>query len=337
MQKEKQSRFRQIISRPAVKWTAQGVLVLVCIFFIGQQLATYWQDVRHLLASLRWGRALVSFTFLAISFTLSPALIPAYTRLSPSPVSYAHSMRAYFGSQLVKYLPGSIWAIPGRVVLLNRLGYDPSWGSFALLAEMFTQAAVSFLVGILFLGFSLLTNFWPGWVTWVVIFLTVAVLPLLLLLPEIKQRLLPKLIPDLEAFANLGSLPLSRRFGNAGLAVLLYTLQSLLAGAGFYFALASLSEQGLSLALLPQAVGVFSLSWFLGFITPISPGGLGVREAAITLLLAAFVPVPIPVLAALLYRFFWLLLELAFFALVWRLIPQQTPGPKEGQDEELHQ
>ena len=50
--------------------------------------------------------------------------------------------------------------------------------------------------------------------------------------------------------------------------------------------------------MLPFA-GIFSLSWVIGFLAFITPSGLGVREGAMALLLAPFIPAPFPAIIAL--------------------------------------
>lgn len=45
-------------------------------------------------------------------------------------------------------------------------------------------------------------------------------------------------------------------------------------------AMVSASVWGVESYLLPQVGGLFLLSWLVGFVIPIAPGGLGVREAA---------------------------------------------------------
>ncbi len=49
-------------------------------------------------------------------------------------------------------------------------------------------------------------------------------------------------------------------------------------------------------------VGAFILSWFLGFIIPGAPGGIGIREAALTLLLGEMLDVDSILLGIVLYR-----------------------------------
>jgi len=49
--------------------------------------------------------------------------------------------------------------------------------------------------------------------------------------------------------------------------------------ASAYLLILILFGQEMTLAIVPQVIGLFALAWVIGFIMPGAPGGLGVREA----------------------------------------------------------
>ncbi len=73
----------------------------------------------------------------------------------------------------------------------------------------------------------------------------------------------------------------------------------------------------LAAALLPgreplswlQAASLFALSWSIGFVVVIAPAGFGVRESALVLLLAPFLPPAVAASLALLSRLWWMAVE----------------------------
>jgi hypothetical protein len=73
----------------------------------------------------------------------------------------------------------------------------------------------------------------------------------------------------------------------------------------------------LDLPLLQLAVSVSTLSWLAGFLTPFNPGGVGVREGVIVLLLGAVMAAPQAILVARLARVLALAAELAFAGAVF--------------------
>src|SRR5258706_16203638 len=62
-------------------------------------------------------------------------------------------------------------------------------------------------------------------------------------------------------------------------------------GAGSaYFVLLPDIGPGTTLAMLPLCIGIYAIAWDFGFITFITPSGLGFRELAIGVLFALALP-----------------------------------------------
>ena len=89
-------------------------------------------------------------------------------------------------------------------------------------------------------------------------------------------------------------------------------------GCGLY--LLGLSIHPLPLTAIPALVGIFAIAWVVGFLSFITPSGLGVREGVLGYLLSSLMPLPVALLLALLARVWLTLAELCCAALVvWRL------------------
>jgi hypothetical protein len=82
-----------------------------------------------------------------------------------------------------------------------------------------------------------------------------------------------------------------------------------LLGTGFFWLVKSL--EGIGFELWPMMAAAYSLAWVAGFLVFLTPGGLGIREAVIALLLSPFLPLPVATLIALLARVWWLLAEIS--------------------------
>ena len=52
-----------------------------------------------------------------------------------------------------------------------------------------------------------------------------------------------------------------------------------------YFSVLILLGQNITLELVPQIIGLFVLSWVIGFVMPGAPGGLGIREVILIMFL----------------------------------------------------
>ena len=80
--------------------------------------------------------------------------------------------------------------------------------------------------------------------------------------------------------------------------------------------------------------GVYACAWIIGTVTPGAPGGLGVREAILVLLLAPYCGEGVAVAAALFLRIATTLADLLSFliGLVWRRMVYG--GPAADSDEQ---
>jgi uncharacterized membrane protein YbhN (UPF0104 family) len=102
---------------------------------------------------------------------------------------------------------------------------------------------------------------------------------------------------------------------------------------GLAFAVFVRSVYSMPLTAFPVLGAAYALSWVIGFMSLLTPSGLGVREAAQTALLASVTPLSVSVALALLSRL-WLMvgelagaaLGVAFGRLEARTSAQEEPG-----------
>ena len=82
---------------------------------------------------------------------------------------------------------------------------------------------------------------------------------------------------------------------------------------------------------LAQVVGAFSLSWLAGYIAFFAPGGIGVREVLLAVLLGAFFAGGEVAIYASIHRLLWVLAEVflgGMSALIFGLpeVPDENPS-----------
>jgi len=84
---------------------------------------------------------------------------------------------------------------------------------------------------------------------------------------------------------------LSLRYSDILLITLAWCISWLVAGGAFYVLLLALWP-GTPLVALPICIGIYAIAWDIGFVSFITPSGLGFREAAIVGLFALALPLP---------------------------------------------
>lgn len=235
-------------------------------------------------AGLLWGA--VYFAGLAVCWTLLLRTMGGAARHVP----LAAGAHLWLSTMLARYLPGNLWHIAGRVALADRLGV----GKAQVLASASVEQLLTLMGALAVFGLSL--PLWRGGAG--------PELWLLLCVPVGLVLLHPRALGTLMAWAarRLGRPELAWPYSYGAMLGLVgaYTLANLASGVALYVIIDALAEAGL--AQLPFLAGAAALAWALGYLSLLTPSGLGVREAALTALLAQVFPLPVSVAASLAYR-----------------------------------
>ena len=221
------------------------------------------------------------------------ARFAAWTRLAALFGLHAPALkagRAYFLSILGRYVPGKL-----GLALIRIEAYRPHPAERVALAtgtELFTalSAALILMLG----GIASAPGFFPAWLKWAApagIAVTLG-----LLSPPVLHRL-AGLIFRMTGREQPGRLPGYRQM--LGLTAL-YIIPGLLQGIGLYVLLLSLGPlpPGSYLAV----TGAYYTAGLAGMLAVFAPGGLGVREGILMLVLPLIVPGESAIIAALLLR-----------------------------------
>ncbi|MDB5097058.1 MAG: hypothetical protein JWM80_1479 [Cyanobacteria bacterium RYN_339] len=223
------------------------------------------------------------------------------------PLPYRQAFAILFVSNLGKYLPGGVWNLLGRVVLCERAGVPKLATTISLLMETACQVVAALLVGLLmlpvFASHSLAAD--PRLLAAAVGAIALGMHPRVLnAWLALGQRLTGKELPRL---------PFSYGFVLVMLAF--YTCNWLLLGGAFALLGQALSSVALSVPQIGLLVGAFAVAWNAGVFAFFFPAGLGVREAALLLLLGPSFPAGWPAALALVARLWFTVAEVAAFGL----------------------
>jgi len=224
-----------------------------------------WEATDFLAGVAATGLSLIFFLLLAFSwaFMLEEG-IPRRRYVSLAVSVYART-------SVLKYVPGNVFHYIGR----NLAGHVHGPSHLRLASATFLEIFYSLISTVLLssIVFSIVSGPLPQIVFRVSAGATLIIALAFLFRPQFVTRLLnilPIPIPDIKLFEN------------AGLALVCSL-------AAFIAAMASAGI--LSLSILPLEVSVMSaaayfvVAWLAGFIIPGAPGGLGVREAILVVLL----------------------------------------------------
>ncbi|MGO8946474.1 MAG: lysylphosphatidylglycerol synthase transmembrane domain-containing protein [Ktedonobacterales bacterium] len=291
-------RVNRLLSRVSELFRRYKTLVTVVVLaliavFLGTGVWSSWSTLSHYHWEVRWWLFVAAFLLL-VTQELSYAFIwrGILARLG-SRLDIVSSQRIYLGAEFVRYIPGNVWHVITRVLWAEQRGVPKSVGFASMVVELATKITGAALI------FVLSLFFWPsvGALTTrlnipheLLASAAAIAVPLLLggLYPPILQATLNFIL------RKLGREPIriTLHYGDILLITAFWMMSWLVAGAGFYLLIESIANIPVSPAGLAVAIGIYAIGWDVGFLSFVTPSGLGFREAAIIVLLTASNLVP---------------------------------------------
>ena len=224
------------------------LLLALGLLFVALRLRTIWHDSNLNLDQVGWGWLGGAAVLAAGSVAASGAIWLVILRELDVPVR-THWLGIFLQAQLTKYIPGSVWQYAGRATLASGYGIPLRVVGKSLSVEVVAAAAAAALF------IALLLGWWAS-----------AVVVVLLIAPALAVRKNSRAAVRATARATA-----------------LYGVVWALMGASFWMTGRALV--GTSVSDLAEYGGAFACAWLVGFVAIYAPGGLGVREAMVVVLL----------------------------------------------------
>ena len=271
-----------------------GILMIASLIFLVIAAHQRWTELSELhLAPLKW----LELAGLIILYGCSLLLLAAswhwlLTLTGRLPVRQAHSMYAFAQTQLAKYVPGNVFHIVGRHMIMRNQGVADRQLVFAVAMEVplmmvgaLAAIAIALLLDWMLAGYDLPLN------------------------PLLASALILVVTASVCIRGAAGKREANKTI-LAGSVLLLNTAFFAIMG----FVVTRLVHLLIDVESLVIAAGGVA-AWLVGYVTPGAPGGIGVREAAMMLLIGDRVsPTPL-LLSAALFRLVTLLGDVVFFVL----------------------
>lgn len=298
-------------SRRMLLRMAGWVVVFASLAFLGQRI---WASELWTFDELRPGAAAVVCLAGAMIYAVNGLLLStawwAWLRWAgqrDARLSVCHGV--YGRTQIAKYLPGNVFHFAGRHVLGRRAGFDHKPMVAAAVMEVvgLVSAATAIAVsGVGWFGVQQATTRFPPWAAAI----GVAVLVALPVLAAMTATRLPGRL-RVETDPSAGRWQMVRALA---FPYVCYVAFMAVAG-GLLVPAVRFGTIDAAPAPAQLIVGVFALSWLVGFLTPGASGGLGVREAAMVVPLSPYIGEPQAILAALIMRMITFGGDFGFYAL----------------------
>ena len=247
---------------------AGTLLMLVSLVFIGRQLMQHGMDFSVITVPVVIGLiaiiALEAFIIILTSLNYRDLI----KNISNIRVSTSLALSVYTISNLYKYIPGGLLYVAGR----NRLALEIKDVSHVKVALATALEAVLFVVTCVTLVAALIFDHFVYYLGEKTIIVFVGILVVFIMLALIfRERI------KLNVIEKPLWLTIVKRFLNTLLLMILW-------GASFGF-VTIIMGQAMTVELFVAVMGLYSLAWLIGDLTPGAPSGLGIREAIMLMFL----------------------------------------------------
>jgi uncharacterized membrane protein YbhN (UPF0104 family) len=286
--------------------------IAIAVLILGFLLRTLYLDWEEIVA-YDWNLDYLALVF-ALSLMLCTTVIYAHlwkliVQGLGMPLSFRKSYRIFYLSQLGRYIPGKVWSILGLVYLSEKEGVSKVISGASVILQLLLQVVSGIMV------FAVTLPFWWNLESMAGLYVLLIFLPLglILLHPAFVTRgvnLALRLTGQSKIELTWGYRYLLGQLG-------LWGVFWLINGVAYYFLIRSIGP-----APLPQFLvlaGIFAISWVVGFLSLVTPSGLGVMEGALVLLLSFYFPTHVATIIALWTRLARTVLDLVSAAIAWRL------------------
>lgn len=197
----------------------------------------------------------------------------------------------------MKYIPGNIFQYVGRNEIA--IEYNLSHKKVALTTVLDIGANV---LGVLIVS---LVGYMSGWQSWLdnnrenvllMIKIVLIILAIFVILCILLRRHLMIFWGKIYSYFTIKNFKIYLK------CILLYMFFAVYTGLIYVAILQRIMNLPISYNDFPVLVGSYLLSWLLGFLMPGAPGGVGIREAALTLFLANRYDIDSVLLGIIIYR-----------------------------------
>ena len=306
--------------RRAIGWT----IILIILYFLITFLQDNWNEVLESLRNADPSRIWPILALLGLGNLVFAVAWAMLVRQLGFPLDTAYLVSMWHQTLAGKYVPGSIWMVAVRVYNLKQCGVPVKIGTYSVSIEQITVLAAGIFLTSLTPDIFRLAGI-PPYVGYVM-----APFALLILFPHWLGEWAWRLgirKPDLRLIHAPSPGFMAFYFLSCTTALVLY-------GASAYFMIGVFGapSQNLAFWMLP---GILAAGFVIGYLSVLTPGGIGVREGVYVFLFQHFMSLEVAVLVAFSMRLWSLAADIVGILIGSLAAAHTAPAPQSTTDDDL--
>lgn len=282
-----------------IKYTGY-IITIIAFIFIGKSFLSMNLDVKYIKNPFS---AVIFVILMSIGYAVT-VYISSYAWksilefINKGHIPFKDITGVYVKSNIAKYLPGNVMHFAGRNLLAARLGFKQLDITFCTILEIIMLIFTAVIISLIFamkifknsLEYALIKI--NHNVIWVIL-IALVILVLLAIWTVCKKKQLLKSYSHI--FTKKFLILLCKLF-------FIYSITLIIPGLFLMLSLKLILHFNVSLNMTMIIISSYTISWVLGFISPGAPGGIGIRETILLLILTPFYTNDVVLLAAILLR-----------------------------------
>lgn len=281
----------------------QPLFLLVAAGFIVYLLAGHWRELRTYPWRLHWGWFGLANALLLVTWIMEVWIWQILLARLGGNLPLVSALRVWFLSAIVRYVPGNVWQPLSLTYMTHRHGVRPETTMASVVLYQIITLLGTLPIATLYLLLEPEDKIRPVLGTiprWLPMLLALAPLLIFVVNPMWLFHLLNWLLRKVRRAPLAGTLTRGGLF----LALVLTVGNWLLWGGTFAALSFSLGNYtpGQVQELVLHLVAIYPVAYAIGFISFFTPSGFGVREGALILFLAPFMPTAVATVLALAMR-----------------------------------
>jgi len=279
--------MRQLVGYFKVVW------LIALLLFVGLYIFRHTEQIEYFLETLPTETICWAFSFLMTAKLLLTLSMFYCLRMLGLKLSLFECFYIYNVTTIAKYIPGNIWHFVGKIGYYRAKGFNASQIRDSILVETLWVLFGAGITGVLFLFFSGVGDI-PNISVDYKKYSWIGIIILSVLL-AISYGYFRKLITIMV-----------QQIGFTSLLFLIQLFFWFFIGLSFYL----IADTYISSANpIFFVYGLYAIAYIIGFITPFSPGGIGIREGILVGGLVSFMPAQQALLVAGFHRILYLIAE----------------------------
>jgi len=288
-------------------------VVLLIFFFLGKKVIADWQAVRQYEWKINYFWLVFSLFILLGNFVYLSWVWSEILKIFGKTLKLKKAFKISYLSNLARYLPGRIWQYVSLVAMCEREGISKSTSTASFVLSQLINIPAALLL-ILATGVlpAVTREPWIKDTIWILGGAVTLGALIVITQPNLTEKTLRWLLHKLEKTEPAVAL---KKTSLAGIFVS-YAFGWFLHGtAFFFFTVAVTGEVGNFFPI----IGAYVAAYLIGYLSFFTPGGLGVREAVLALILSIYFPDSVAILISTLSRLWVVLGETAGALVAWKL------------------